>query len=118
MQHGIDRSREETKVSEAGDTTISEDTSNPFHLIGREPVCFPNLWALLPGLPFGRDFFLQCHRFRPGSQFQAAPTHGGTGYCPKSIVSMYWQVQECRSEPIALANGAATTAFEESSRRH
>jgi hypothetical protein len=58
MQHGIDRSRKESKVSEAGDTTISEDASNPFHLIRRETVSFANLQALVPDLPFDRDLFL------------------------------------------------------------
>jgi hypothetical protein len=67
---GIDRRREESKVSESGNTTIPEDAANPFYLSGRKAVSFANLQAFVPDLPFRRDFFLQCHRFHPFSCFR------------------------------------------------
>ena len=57
MQHGIDCRREESQISEPGDTTIREKAPNPFHLIRREAVPFANLKTFVPCSPFGRSLF-------------------------------------------------------------
>jgi hypothetical protein len=58
VQHGVNRRREESQISDPGDTTIPENASNLFHLSRREAVSFANLQALVPDLPLDRDLFL------------------------------------------------------------
>ena len=53
MQHGINCRREQSQISEPGDTAIREKASNPLHLSRRKAVSFVNLKAFVPGLPPG-----------------------------------------------------------------
>jgi hypothetical protein len=55
VQHGINRCREESQISEPTDATIREKTPNPFNLIGREAVSFANAKTFVPGSPFKRS---------------------------------------------------------------
>src|SRR6266849_6505133 len=63
MQHGVDRHREESQISEPRDPTVREDLSNSLHLSWRECALWPNHKAFVPGPPFGRSLFLERHRF-------------------------------------------------------
>src|SRR6266849_2878355 len=63
MQHGVDRHREESQLSEPRDPTVREDLSNSLHLSWRERALLPNLKAFVPGAPFGRQLFLERHSF-------------------------------------------------------
>src|SRR5260370_449340 len=72
VQHGINCRREESQISEPGDTTIREKAANPLHLSRRKAISLPNRKTFVPDMRLGRDFFLRRHRFRPCLLFKAA----------------------------------------------
>ena len=57
LQHGIDRHREKSQISEPLVSAAFEDLSNLLHLIGREGILLPKLNAFVPCPPFGRALF-------------------------------------------------------------
>jgi hypothetical protein len=55
VQHSINCHREQSQISEPGDTTIREKPANPLHLSRRKGVSFANLKTFVPDLPLGCD---------------------------------------------------------------